>query len=63
MNNNLLHNVLKDISRNRIVSKTKDKSGNVDVNKSLSIARAKGYNSFIDQARIKKCAQVELKKK
>lgn len=57
-----IEGILSDIARNSIVDKCKDANGQVDVNKALSIARAKGYNSFTDRARIIRRAEIANKK-
>ena len=54
--------ILHDAVRNSIVDKSKDKNGKVDVNRALSVARAKGYNTFEDRVRIINRANIQNKK-
>lgn len=54
--------ILSDAVRNSIVLSCKDSNGRVDVNRALSIARAKGYNSFSDRVRIIRRAEIENEK-
>ena len=54
--------ILKEAVRNSIVDNSRDKSGKVDVNRAMSVARAKGYNSFADRVKIINRANIKNKK-
>ena len=57
-----IEGILSDAARNSIVDKCKDSNGEVNVKQALSIARAKGYTSFIDRARIIRRSEIASKK-
>ena len=48
--------------KKHIVANCKDANGKVNVNKALSVARAKGHNSAIDRIRIRRLAEIENNK-
>ena len=54
--------ILSDMVRNSIVDMCRNSDGTVDVNRALSVARAKGYTSFYDRARIIRQAEIENEK-
>ena len=54
--------ILSDMVRNSIVDMCRNSDGTVDVNKALSVGRAKGYTSFSDRARIIRRAEIENEK-
>ena len=54
--------ILSDMVRNSIVDMCRNSDGTVDVNRALSMARAKGYTSFSYRARIIRRAENENEK-
>ena len=54
--------ILSDMVRNSIVELCRDSDGTINVNRALSVARAKGYTSFSDCAHIIRRAEIENEK-
>ena len=54
--------ILSDMVRNSIVDMCRNSDGTVDVNRAISVARAKGYTSFSDQVQIIRRAEIENEK-